>query len=127
MSPAAASHNVPVPSEAVGELPSREGPRAGARTRAREAAARVPSPTVPGVLHGGPVWSTQPPSLEQVWAKHVMSAQYFDGKAFRWPRYAWGAVHIGLLLVIYGLGWVTDSPPKLILFAGVLALVVWLA
>jgi hypothetical protein len=123
--------HVPVPGETVTDLPARE-PHAQARARAREAAAPVSAGVAwaqraaAGAFSGSSLWNAQPPSLAMYWAKHTASARYFEAGLLRWPRYAWGAVHVVVLVPIYTLGWVTHSIPLLILVTAVVAVAIWL-
>ena len=70
---------------------------------------------------------SQPHSLAQIWEMHAQSARYFEAAALRWPRYAYGALHLALAAAVYSLVWVTRSPPLAILTAAVIALAVWLS
>jgi hypothetical protein len=99
-----------------------------ARTRAREAPRHVASAhrAVQRARAGGSVWHAPPPSLAEIWARHDASARYYNGWLGRCPRYAWGGLHIVLAACVYLLAWATDSPPKLVLTAAVLAAAVLL-
>jgi hypothetical protein len=126
-----ANPHVPVPGEAVGDLPARE-PHAQGRARAREAepvsAAGVAwaQRAASGAFSGSSLWTAQPPSLDQLWHKHVVSARYFEAGLIRGPRYIWGVVHIAVAAPLYLLVWVTHSIPLLVLTAAVIAVGFWL-
>lgn len=123
--------HVPVPGEAVGELPAREA-HAQVRARTREA---EPAGTMrlawiqraaPGLVSGSALPHAQPPSLAAIWAKHVASAQYFEAGLLRWPRYCWGAFGWTVAAVLYLVAWVVQSIPLLILTAGCIVAGIWL-
>ena len=121
----------------MAELPARE-PHAQGRARAREAEPETAggtlsaagyawvARTLPAMISGSSLWTSQPPSLATYWAGHAASARYYEAGLFRWPRYAWGVVHIVILVPIYLLGWVTHSFPLLFLTAAAVAVGFWL-
>ena len=131
MSAAAPNPHIPVPGETVADLPARE-PHAQGRARAREAEPMtglgIPwaQRAAAGAFSGSSLWHAQPPSLATYWAKHTASARYFEAGLLRWPRYAWGGLHIVILIPIYTLGWVTHSIPLLVLVTAVIAVGFWL-
>jgi hypothetical protein len=100
-------------------------PARGARLRARLTQAAVGT-GVRGVLTGASAWTSQPPSLAQIWAHHVASARYYNAWAVRYSRYGWGALHLGFAAPAYLLVLATDSAWKVVGLALVLALVLWL-
>lgn len=107
-------------------------PRAVRAARTREAEPLSPMAvawiqhTAPGLVSGSSLWHAQPPSMASYWSQHCASARYFEAGLLRWPRYAWGAVHIVILMPIYLLGWVTHSIPLFALVVAVTALGLWL-
>lgn len=82
--------------------------------------------TVLGTAGGAELWFSQPHSLSQAWELHSHSARYFDGWAFRWLRYGWAAVHLVISGLIYLLVWATQTLPRALALAAVIALVWWL-
>jgi hypothetical protein len=131
MSPAAPNPHIPVPGEAVADLPARE-PHAQARVRAREAGPMTgpgiawAQRAAAGAFTGSSLHHAVPMTLAQWWAMHTASARYFEAGLFRWPRYAYGAVHYVLAAVLLGVIWMTGSLPRLVLLAAVIAVGVWL-
>ena len=63
----------------------------------------------------------RPSSLADCWALHRASAEHYQAGLLRWPRYAWGRVHVALKAVLFGLDWVTESPARLLVAAAVAA------
>lgn len=86
----------------------------------------VATAAVNGVFTGSSLWHAQPPSLAQIWDRHVVSARYFQAALLRWPRYGWGAVHIVVTIPAYLLVWCTRSIPLLVLTVIVAGVIVWL-
>lgn len=77
-------------------------------------------------LSGPALWAATPQPLAGIWHHHRSSADYYHTALVRWPRLGWGCLHTGLAALLRLLEWATDSPPKLILTAGVIALAVFL-
>jgi hypothetical protein len=80
---------------------------------------------ISAALTGGSLIHAKPPSLHETWTRHTESATHFQGWILRWPRYAWGVIHIALKAVLHALEWVTESPPRL-LVAALVVLAIWL-
>lgn len=116
------------------ELPSADASRRHAPRRAESvprAAAevtegdgrRVSRLTVPAfsaLLSGGSLLHAQPPSLSQTWARHRRAATHYNAWAMSVPRHAWGALHTALTAVLLALIWVIESPPRLLVAAGLI-------
>lgn len=69
--------------------------------------------------------TSQPPTFIQAHTRMHECSRYFQSGFFRWPRLAWGYVH--LLVVkpaLNGLEWVTESPARAIPVA-VLAYIIY--
>jgi len=79
-----------------------------------------------GVFTGASAWTTQPPSLAQIWAHHVESARFYSGWVFRYPRYGFGVLQMPFAALAYLVVLATDSLWKIIGLALVVALVLWL-
>ena len=120
---------------ALPDLPSADATRRGAQARedtlpplpvkvTEGDSPRVPRMSVPWVrtvLTGGSLLAARPPSLAEAWTRHRQSAAHYNAGLVRWPRYAWGALHVALKAALHVVEWVTDSPPKLITAAAVVA------
>lgn len=130
----AASNGHVVPVE-LPELPSAEG-----HTQSAQRAESVPPaatgvtegdgqrlprwtlPVISAAFTGGSLLHAQPPSLAQTWARHRKCAGHYQlWPPVRWGRYAWGVVHVALTAVLDAVKWVTDSPPRLLVAAALVA------
>lgn len=130
-----AASNGHVGHEMLPELPSAESTRRDAPRRAESvppAAAGVTEsdgqrlrwalPAASGVLSGASLLHAQPPSLAQTWTRHRKCAEHYElWPPVRWGRYAWGGVHVALKAVLHVVEWVTDSPPRLLVAAALVA------
>ena len=62
---------------------------------------------------GASLLDATPPALLLVWERHRTAAKAWDTRLLRWPRWAWGAVHVTMIApVLYFMVWATDSGPK---------------
>lgn len=111
----------PRPSNAQARARAREeDPPAGdGTTQFRWAQAMAPA-MFSGALSGSSLWHADPRALNLIWEQHVRSARYFQAGLLRWPRYAWGALHMVVTAALYLLIWVTDSLPKALTAAAVI-------
>lgn len=65
------------------------------------------------VATGASPWRTPPLALDKLHEHHRVSATHFaDGlwPWLRWPRHAWGGLHIVLAMLLYALIWAWRSP-----------------
>lgn len=69
---------------------------------------------------------SQPPTFAQAHARHKQCAGHYSAALLRWPRLAWGWVHLLVLKpVLNALEWVTSSPATSAV-AIALGVVIWL-
>jgi hypothetical protein len=128
--------NGQVKAASLPELPSADSTRRDAPRRAESLAPppakvtegdgkRLPrwsAQAVSAALTGGSLLHTAPLSLAACWAQHRAAATHYElWPPVRWARYAWGAFHVALKAALNALEWVTDSPPKLLTAAAVVA------
>jgi len=100
--------------------------------RARRVASRA-TKRARGIGAGAAKWATRRESLvhaqsatfHETWAQHRECAQHYQAALLRYPRYAWGAVHVTLIKPLTdGSQWVTFSPARTIV-TGAVAAVIW--
>jgi len=100
-------------------------PNAQARTHTREEAGDKQSLSLlpwmqraaSGIMTGESLAHRNPPSIAQVWERHVASARHYPAGIIRGPRYLWGVIHTPLYALLFLLSWITSSPPLLVLSA----------
>jgi hypothetical protein len=121
------------PGMVLPEKPSRDEPNAQSAQRAREEGA----PAGPGwalrlawaqrlfgtVLTGEAMVHRQPPSIAQVWERHMASARHYNAGLLRGPRYLWALAHTPVAAAAYLLAWLTSSVPLLVITALTLYLI----
>jgi hypothetical protein len=74
----------------------------------------------------GALGDAQPPTLRQACAWQHRCAGHYESLLVRWPRLAWGYVHLLVIKpALNGLEWVTASPARSAAAAAVLA-VAWI-
>ena len=130
--------NGQVPAASLPDLPSAESTRRDAPRRA-ESVPQTPADVTHSDasrevrraqiaarlgLSGASLLHARPLSLASAWEFHAASASHYSAALLRWPRYAWGAVDTVLKALMYGLGWVSESPARFVVAVAV-GLVIW--
>jgi hypothetical protein len=78
------------------------------------------------VDRAGSLGDAQPPTLRQARAELHRCAGHYQAAFVRWPRLAWGYVHLLIIKpALNGLEWVTFSPARLAVALAVVA-AIWL-
>lgn len=74
----------------------------------------------------GSLVHAQPPTFRQARDRHHECAAHFQAGALRWPRLAWGYLHLLVIKPALNLAeWVTESPARLAVTAAIIG-VVWI-
>jgi hypothetical protein len=74
------------------------------------------------VTTGASLLHAQPPSLADSRKRHHEAAGHFEAALLRYPRLAWGYLHLALKAGLHVLEWVTESPPRLLVAAAFLVI-----
>jgi Flp pilus assembly protein TadB len=114
------------PGPPLEEHQQRASAQAPARARTREAPQARVQAAIRGIFSGSQAWETAPPSLAAIWSHHSASARYYSAALVRYPRYAFGWLHVAIAALVYLVAIATDSVWKIAGLAAVLALLFWL-
>lgn len=77
-----------------------------------------------GLLTGRSLLDIDPPAVGGLWAAHRVAAKRIPWPAVAGARTAWGAVHVLIVTIAYGAGWVLFSPAWT--FATALIVTAWI-
>lgn len=71
--------------------------------------------------------NARPKSLAQARGAHKAAAAQWNAPLARWPREAWGWLHLALKAAVHALDWVTESVIRTLVAAVIVALAcIWL-
>ena len=95
-------------------------------TDGAQAAQRLAASAVALLDRPGSLIDAQPPTFRQARDRHHECAGHFQAALLRWPRYAWGYLHLLLIKPVLNLAeWITESPARFTVALAISA-VIWL-
>ena len=94
-------------------------------TDGAQAAQRLALSAVALLDRPGSLIDAQPPTFRQARDRHHECAGHFQAALLRWPRYAWGYVHLVFVKPVLNLAeWITESPARFTV-ALAIGVVIW--